>query len=132
MTSERTPVTNNVSQSSVLRSVLFVMYINDFDLGLNNFISKCADDTKIANFTLLECDSRSLKEDLRKIIKLVSKMGNVFQYKHVPDSVKLVIEIYKRTMKCVALKLKAFTRAKILVSQSRLSSNIPSNATSLL
>lgn len=108
------------------------MYINDSDLGLNNFISKCADDTKIANLTLLECDSQSLQEDLCKMIKLVSKMGNVFQYTHVPDSAKLDIEIHKRTMKCVAFKLKAFTLAKILVSQSRLTSNIPSNATSLL
>ncbi len=32
---------------TVLRPVLFIMYINDIDVGINNFISKCLDDKKI-------------------------------------------------------------------------------------
>ncbi len=50
-----------------LGPVLFVTYINDIDLGLNNFISKFVDDTKIGIAVLTECDRRSLQEDLRKI-----------------------------------------------------------------
>ncbi len=39
-------------QGSVLRPVLFINYINDIDLGLNNFISKFAHDTNIGNADL--------------------------------------------------------------------------------
>ncbi len=67
VTSEWTPVTCGVSQDSVLGPVLFIMYVNDIDLGLNNFNSKYADDTKIGNAVLSEGDRWSLQEDLHKI-----------------------------------------------------------------
>ncbi len=55
------------SQSSVLGPVLFIIYINDTDVVLNNFISKFADDTKIGNSIITDHDRMRLQEDPRKI-----------------------------------------------------------------
>ena len=43
------------------------MYINDIDNGLNNLISKFADDTKIGSTVITENDKLNLQNDLNKI-----------------------------------------------------------------
>ncbi len=56
-----------VQHSSVLGPVLFIIFINDIDVGLNDFISKFGDDTKIGNWIITDHDRMSLQDDLRKI-----------------------------------------------------------------
>ena len=67
------PVTSGVPQGSVLGPILFIMYINDLDVGLNNIISKFADDTKIGNAIISEEDRIKLQDDLNKITEWSTK-----------------------------------------------------------
>ena len=87
------PVTSGVPQGSVLGPVLFIIYINDIDVGLNNFISKFADDTKIGNAVVTEDDKRKLQQDLIKIAEWSSNWQMPFnvnkcQILHIGNSNK--------------------------------------------
>jgi len=62
-------VTSGVPQGSVLGPVLFLMFINDLDMGIENWILKFADDTKIFSERSEVKDCDKLQKDLELLQK---------------------------------------------------------------
>jgi len=65
----RLPLWSGVPQGSVLGPVLFLIFINDKDLGIVNWILKFADDTKIFSKISNTASSNTLQDDLTKLVQ---------------------------------------------------------------
>jgi len=62
-------VTSGVPQGSVLGPLLFLIFINDLDLGLLGSILKFADDTKIYGKVATPADRLQLQLDLNELCR---------------------------------------------------------------
>ena len=73
--SDWTAVTSGVPQGSVLGPLLFLIYINDLDVGLSAFVSKFADDTKLG----INAADPLAVESLRRDLSTIGEWSNVWQ-----------------------------------------------------
>ena len=68
------PVLSGVPQGSALRSLLFILYINDLDTGITSNISKFADDTKLFYRVSDNVTSSALHSDLDRLVAWAKKL----------------------------------------------------------
>jgi len=60
-------VLSGVLQGWMLGLIMFIIYINDIDLGINSRILKCTDDTKLFNCVGTTDDITCFRNDLYKL-----------------------------------------------------------------
>ncbi|KAF2350787.1 Reverse transcriptase domain [Trinorchestia longiramus] len=67
--SDSTLTTSAVPQGSVLGPFLFIIYINNLDVGIISKINKFADDTKLCHKVLTEKDRVTIQSDLNRLLQ---------------------------------------------------------------
>ncbi|CAM5136677.1 unnamed protein product [Natator depressus] len=65
--SEQREVNSGVPQGSVLGPVLFIIFINDLEKGVNSEVAKFADDTKLLKIVKSQADCEELQKALSKL-----------------------------------------------------------------
>jgi ribonucleases P/MRP protein subunit RPP40 len=78
--SEWTDVISGVPQGSILGPLLFVIYVNDLDVGIDSKLCKFADDTKLCRKITNVDDVQKLKTDLDTLLEWSEKWQMKFNY----------------------------------------------------
>ena len=73
-------VLSGVPQGSVLGTILFLIYINDFEDDISSKVLKFADDTKVFRKVTNDTDKQSLQDDLDKLVKWSEKWQMLFNF----------------------------------------------------
>ncbi|CAM4534756.1 unnamed protein product [Lepidochelys kempii] len=71
--SEWKGVSSGVPQGSVLGPILFNLFINNLEKGVNSEVAKFADDTKLLKIVKTKADCEELQKDLTKLSDLATK-----------------------------------------------------------
>jgi len=87
-------VLSGVPQGSVLGPLLFLIYIIDLEFGIDNWILKFADDTKIFTRITDDNDWHSLQDDLSKLTTWSEKWQMLFNT--VPANAKSCILVNRK------------------------------------
>ena len=80
-------VASGVPQGSVLGPILFLIFINDLDCGIKNWILKFADDTKIFGRVRGHEDCLELQRDLDRLLGWAEEWQMAFNIKNVKSCV---------------------------------------------
>ena len=73
-------VLSGVPQGSVLRPILFLVYINDLEEGVTGSILIFADNTKLFRKTKEIGDKQNLQDDIDKLVKWSEKWQMLFNF----------------------------------------------------
>ncbi len=117
------------SLGSALGPALFIINFSFIDFGLSN-TTKFADVTNIGNAVLTECDRWSLQEVLHKISDWSVQWDVYFNINKC--QILQIGSVSTKDYKLCGVKRKNIQPFKILASQLRLTSCLPSSATSPL
>ncbi|CAM5088479.1 unnamed protein product [Eretmochelys imbricata] len=71
--SEWRGVTSSVPQRSVLEPILFNLFINDLEKGVNSKVAKFVDDTELLKIVKTKADCKELQKDLTKLSDWATK-----------------------------------------------------------
>ncbi len=118
-------ITSWMLQGSVLWPILFMIYINDIDIRLINFIAKFTDDMKTANVIITDCNRMSLQEDLRKISEWPERWEMPF---HVNKYHISHVGTKNLSMRWTVVNSTVYNVSEILALRLWQASNFPSSA----